>query len=149
VVTLWHTLEHMYNPLDALKKIHLLLKPDGFLIFSTPNLDSLDARLFGQYWIGYELPRHLQVFSYHTLSMLVNKSGFVILDMRCLYGSYAAAASSIRFWMRGKYYNARWRKAMERVLFSLPLRVLASPYFFLIDKLRLSSAITVTCAKAG
>lgn len=147
VVTLWHTLEHLYDPLAALKKIYLLLKPDGILIFSTPNLDSLDARLFGSYWIGYEIPRHLQLFSYSTLCILVNKSGFCISDMRCLYGSYAAAISSVRFWMRDKCRNGKWLKVAERALFSLPFRILASPYFYLMDRLRLSSAITVTCVK--
>ncbi|MGB9872409.1 MAG: class I SAM-dependent methyltransferase [Anaerolineae bacterium] len=149
VVTLWHVLEHLYDPLNALKKIHLWLKPDGILIFNTPNLDSLDARLFGPYWIGYDLPRHLQIFSPNTLRILTDKSGFRIVDMRCLYGSYAAAASSIRFWIRAKKRNAKGLKLVERILFSLPLRILASPCFFLMDRLRLSSALTVTCVKAG
>jgi|YNPNPStandDraft_1061719.scaffolds.fasta_scaffold56234_1 ubiquinone/menaquinone biosynthesis C-methylase UbiE len=149
VVTLWHVLEHIYDPLSALKKIHRLLKPDGLLVFTTPNLESLDARLFGPFWIGYDLPRHLQVFSYRTMRTLTDKSGFRILDARCLYGSYAAAASSIRFWMRARYRDAKWLMMGERALFSLPLRILVAPYFFVMDKLRLSSALTVTCIKIG
>jgi len=148
VVTLWHVLEHIYDPIDALKKIYRLLKPDGILIFTTPNLDSLDARLFGPFWIGYDLPRHFYVFSLRTIRALADKSGFRILDMRCLYGSYAAAASSIRFWMRAKYRNAKWLPRVERVLFSLSFRILAAPYFFIMDRLRLSSALTVTCVKS-
>ncbi len=149
VVTLWHVLEHIYDPLGALRKIYRLLKSEGILIFTTPNLDSLDAHLYGAFWIGYDLPRHLQVFSYRTLRTLTDKSGFRILDIRCLYGSYAAAASSIRFWMRAKNRDAKWLKTVECFLFSLPIRVLASPYFFLMDRLRLSSALTVTCVKVG
>lgn len=145
VVTLWHVLEHLYDPLVALKRIHFWLKPGGLLIFSTPNIESWDAYLFGPYWIGYELPRHFQIFSRRTLCKLTDKSGFRILDMRCLYGSHAAAASSFRFWMRAK--NFKWSKMIEKILFSLPFRVMSAPYFFLMDRLQLSSTLTVTCVK--
>lgn len=147
VVTLWNVLEHLPDPLGACQKIHSLLRPEGLLIFDTPNLDSLDARLFGPYWIGYELPRHLYVFSYRTLRALSEKAGFRIVNMRCLYGSHAAAASSIRFWLRARKRDARWLESVELVLFGRMLRLLALPYFFWMDRLRLSNALTVTCVK--
>ena len=149
VVTLWNTIEHLSDPLGTLRKIHGLLKPQGIVVFSTPNLDSLDARLFGPYWIGYELPRHLYVFSRRTIRMLVTEAGFSILKIQCLYGSYAAAMSSVRFWLRAMAKDARWRGWAERLLFTRPLRLLTLPFFFVNDRLGLSSGITVFCRKVG
>lgn len=147
VVTLWNVLEHLPDPLATLREIRRILKPGGLLVMNTPNLDSLDARLYGPYWIGYELPRHFCVFSYRTLRMVVDRAGFHLADARCLYGSHAAAASSIRFWLRAHGSAGRRRDALERVLFSRATRLLTLPYFFVADRLRLSTALTAFCLK--
>jgi SAM-dependent methyltransferase len=152
VVTLWDVIEHLPDPLGTLRQIHRLLRPGGLLVFNTPNLESLDARLFKAYWIGYELPRHLHVFSRRTLLTLIEIACFRLVDMRCFYGSHAAAMSSARFWLRAKLRNTRWHAWQERlvpVLFSRLLRLLTLPYFFLTDQLRLSSGLTVFCTKGG
>lgn len=147
VVTLWNVLEHLPDPLSALKTTHRLLKPGGLLVLNTPNLDSLDARIFGPYWIGYELPRHLYVFSRRTLRALVEKAGFSILKTLCLYGSHAATMSSIRFWLRAKARNAKWREPLEHILFARAFRLMTLPIFFVIDRLQLSTALTIFCKR--
>lgn len=147
VITLWNVLEHLPDPLDTFKKVHRLLKTGGLLVFNTPNLDSLDARIFGPYWIGYELPRHLFIFSRYTLNLLVKKSGFSIVETRCLYGSHAAAMSSVRFWLRAKARNAKWRELLERVLFTRVFRLVTLPGFFIMDQLQLSTSLTMFCKK--
>jgi len=149
VVTLWNVFEHLPDPLATLREIHRILKPSGLLVINTPNLDSLDARLYGPYWIGYELPRHFCVFSYYTLHIMVKQVGFHVVDARCLYGSHAAAASSIRFWLRA-HVSAGWHRDMlEGVLFSRVVRLLTMPYFFAADRMRLSTALTIFCVKAN
>jgi hypothetical protein len=46
------------------------------LFITTPNCNSFDARLFGQFWHAYDPPRHLTVFTVRTLEQLLKKSGF-------------------------------------------------------------------------
>ena len=75
-VTLFHVIEHVFEPVTLLQNIHNVLRPGGLLVVVTPNLDSLNSRLFGQYWRGLEPPRHLQVFNANSLSYAVDRAGF-------------------------------------------------------------------------
>jgi len=49
VITMWNVIEHLSDPLATLKELRRILKPDGLLVFNTPNLASLDAKIFKQY----------------------------------------------------------------------------------------------------
>ncbi len=147
VITMWNVIEHVPDPTAVLLKIRKWLKPDGILIFNTPNLDSLDARLLGPYWAGFELPRHFLIFSRQTLKTLLTRAGFKMIDSRCFYGSHALFMSGIRFWLRSRLQPPAPRPAIESLLFSLPVRVLFSPLMFLLDRLNLSTAPTSFCVK--
>ena len=63
VITCFHLLEHVYQPLPLLNRIRTWLKPGGFLYVILPNIDSWEAHIFRSYWYGLELPRHLFHFS--------------------------------------------------------------------------------------
>jgi SAM-dependent methyltransferase len=67
VITCFHLLEHVYQPVELLKRIQTWLKPGGFLYVILPNIDSWEASLFRSYWYGLELPRHLFHFSPSSL----------------------------------------------------------------------------------
>lgn len=67
VITCFHLLEHVYQPIELLKRVRHWLKPDGIFYVILPNSDSWEARLFRSYWYGLELPRHLFHFSPVTL----------------------------------------------------------------------------------
>jgi 2-polyprenyl-3-methyl-5-hydroxy-6-metoxy-1,4-benzoquinol methylase len=95
VVTLWDVLEHLFNPRSDLLIIHELLKPGGMVYFSIPNLDSYDRKLFQSDWIGWDVPRHLTLFTEHTINRLLNEIGFEVVDRRCLLGGRGAFLLSI------------------------------------------------------
>jgi SAM-dependent methyltransferase len=63
VITCFHLLEHVYQPLALLKRIRTWLKPGAILYVILPNIDAWEARIFRSYWYGLELPRHLFHFS--------------------------------------------------------------------------------------
>ena len=139
LITMWHVVEHLYDPKASLKIIHQLLKPNGIVILTTPNLNSLDAHLFGQYWTGFELPRHFYVFSKQTILELFRQTGFVLFDARCFYGTHAAFMSSIKFFLKGTEHS---NKLLEKFLLSFPFRLVMSPIFYIFDRLSLSSPLT-------
>ena len=82
VITMYHVLEHLYDPREALSKAYQLLRSEGLLVVAVPNFDSLQARLFRQRWYHLDAPRHLYHFTPRTLKMLLHKAGFKVLETR-------------------------------------------------------------------
>jgi SAM-dependent methyltransferase len=150
VVVLWDVLEHLPNPKSALLEIHRVLTSDGWLIFRVPNLDSFDARLFGPYWAGLDAPRHFFVFSEATLKRLLEISGFTLRRTSCFSGTYPAFVLSVRFWARD-HLSPHAQVWAQRMLESLPVRLLVAPFFQIVDWLKKSTVLTVyaQCAENG
>ena len=79
IITLWHVLEHFYDPATVLHKVYKMLKTDGNLIVEVPNLNSIKFQLAGEgnRWIGGNHPRyHLSFFTIRSLRKMLKKSGF-------------------------------------------------------------------------
>jgi len=143
VVTMWDVLEHVLNPRATLVRIRELLTNDGWLLMSVPNGDSIDARLFGQYWIGLDPPRHMSVFTMSSIKRLLNETGFELDTAYCFYGRYTAFALSLRQWLRAHLCRSAMRNILEQVLFSPVWRYLTLPYFWLLDQMKLGAIITL------
>jgi SAM-dependent methyltransferase len=58
-IVFWHSLEHLRDAGAALDRASQLLAPGGIVVVAIPNLDSLQARAFGERWLALDLPRHL------------------------------------------------------------------------------------------
>ena len=82
VVTSSHVIEHVYDPVGFLAEIRRVLKPGGRLYLRTPNVDSYGYRLFGQYWLPLEAPRHLFLFDPRTLARAATAAGFTSIHVR-------------------------------------------------------------------
>jgi len=63
-------LEHLYEPQRIMAKVGEWLKPGGIFYVLVPNVDSAEGRVFGSYWHGLELPRHLFHYSPKSLTFL-------------------------------------------------------------------------------
>jgi SAM-dependent methyltransferase len=75
VITCFDVLEHVYDPRQVMSKVGEWLKPKGIFYVLVPNIDSAEARVFGSYWQGLELPRHLFHFSPASLKFLAVSVG--------------------------------------------------------------------------
>jgi SAM-dependent methyltransferase len=76
VITCFDVLEHLYEPRKIMARIAEWLKPGGIFYVLVPNVDSAEARVFGSYWHGLELPRHLFHYSPASLKFLAESAGF-------------------------------------------------------------------------
>lgn len=81
VITSSHVLEHVTNPLEELHHIFRILQDDGYFYLATPNFSSAGRAVFGKYWRGLEFPRHLHIFETQQLASLLEKIGFVDVDV--------------------------------------------------------------------
>lgn len=72
-ITMWHVLEHVHNLHGYIEQIRKLLKPGGALLIAVPNYTSTDARIYGQDWAAYDVPRHLYHFSPHAMDVLLQQ----------------------------------------------------------------------------
>jgi SAM-dependent methyltransferase len=75
VVTCFDVLEHLYEPRRVMSRITEWLRPGGIFYVLVPNVDSAEARVFGSYWHGLELPRHLFHYSPTSLKFLAESAG--------------------------------------------------------------------------
>jgi 2-polyprenyl-3-methyl-5-hydroxy-6-metoxy-1,4-benzoquinol methylase len=76
VVTSWDVLEHSPDPARTLGHIRRLLRPDGVLLLTTPDVAGVDARLLGRLWYGYtKIPEHYYFYSRDTLAALARNAG--------------------------------------------------------------------------
>lgn len=81
-VTLFHVLEHLYDPGSYLDAARDLLLPEGRLILQVPNAACWQFMLLGENWSGIDVPRHLFNFRPGDLETLLHKSGFEILRQK-------------------------------------------------------------------
>ena len=71
-----HVIEHLRDPAEVLGRARRALRPDGLLYLATPDANALSAAVFGRFWWGWEVPRHLVVFTPAGLRTLVEAQGF-------------------------------------------------------------------------
>lgn len=76
IVTMFHSLEHIYDINDLLVEVRRIIKDDGILFICVPDADFFEFRLFGPYNYNLEAPRHLYFFTHDSLRKLLQKRGF-------------------------------------------------------------------------
>jgi 2-polyprenyl-3-methyl-5-hydroxy-6-metoxy-1,4-benzoquinol methylase len=142
VVTLWNVLEHLYDPAATLLEIRRILRPEGLLVLAAPEVNSLDARIFGPAWVGYDVPRHLYTFSRATLARLLAQNGFRVVRRRCVDSSHSLFSYSVRFWVHGRPGWQWARPWVGRFETSRLVRLLTAPYFRVVDSLIKGPVVT-------
>jgi SAM-dependent methyltransferase len=71
--------EHLHDPLAALRRARSLLAPGGLVaVLHVPLFDSPEARAFGARWLALDLPRHLTHFERATVPRLAAAAGLAI-----------------------------------------------------------------------
>jgi SAM-dependent methyltransferase len=78
-VTMFHVLEHLYDPRAYLDAARELLEAGGRLVVQVPNSACWQFRLLGKYWNGVQVPRHLVNFRSQDVLQLVESCGFAVV----------------------------------------------------------------------
>src|SRR6266536_1961057 len=74
----WMVLEHLHNPVQALRKINAWTRTGGWLALSVPNIGSYQFALFGDAWFPLQLPNHLFHFTRDSLARVLKAGGWKV-----------------------------------------------------------------------
>lgn len=80
-VTMNHVIEHLHDPIAALRRILAWLRPGGRIWLQTPNIDGQGASQFGADWRGLEPPRHMVLFNPASLQRALRAAGYDAVDL--------------------------------------------------------------------
>jgi 2-polyprenyl-3-methyl-5-hydroxy-6-metoxy-1,4-benzoquinol methylase len=89
LVTMWHFLEHDYDPSRTLRRARDLMKHDAHLVVEVPRLDSFTFRLYRERWPGLQAPQHTALYDRASLLRMLEAAG--LRSLRYLpYGAFPA-----------------------------------------------------------
>jgi 2-polyprenyl-3-methyl-5-hydroxy-6-metoxy-1,4-benzoquinol methylase len=132
LITAFDLLEHVYQPRPFLAKVQEWLKPGGIFFTMLPNIDSWESRIFGSYWYGLELPRHISHFSPKSLRQVMTSLGFQEVHL---------STSSITYVERSVGYL--YSEALQKVGFSPAPAAKATPRSIPWRALRKAMGLTI------
>lgn len=91
VVTAYHVIEHVVDPMIFLVQCRTLLRGDDRVILVTPNAGNFGHGRFGPCWRGLEVQRHLWIFTPGALKECARRAGLA----ECALFTTSANAATI------------------------------------------------------
>jgi 2-polyprenyl-3-methyl-5-hydroxy-6-metoxy-1,4-benzoquinol methylase len=87
VIVMLDVLEHLGDPLDALKKLRSVVDDEGLIVLSTVNLGGLHAKLRNGNWPWF-IRSHLHYFSPETTHAMLAQAGFKMVQWEIVPRSF-------------------------------------------------------------
>ena len=84
IITMWHVIEHLEDPIDLLKKLKGFLKPNGRIIIETPNAeDALLSQYKSEAFADFTYWEcHLYLFSNSTIRTVIEDAGLKLIAQK-------------------------------------------------------------------
>ncbi|GAM08242.1 ubiquinone biosynthesis O-methyltransferase [Geobacter sp. OR-1] len=135
-----HSFEHIPNPNETFEELRRIISPNGLLHIGVPNIDSLNAKIFGKYWWYLGAPVHTYNYSVATLTKMAEKHGFARVRTR-YNADYSGIIGSLQIFL-----NRRSNKtSSEGALINfVPARLLGQWLAKLVNVLQQGDAIELT-----
>jgi SAM-dependent methyltransferase len=98
-VTMFESLEHHRDPLEALRRALRLLKPGGVCVVEVPNWAGAWRRVFGSWWMPLLVPQHLYHFTPASLREAMVAAGFEVRDRHRSMFYPLESTASLALWL--------------------------------------------------
>ena len=101
LITMFHVIEHVEDPVSVLRKLAGWLAPGGISALETPNTSSLDRKLFSSgWWGGFHIPRHWTLFNLKSITRALEEAGLEPLGVHYQTGH--------SFWLNSFHHSIRY-----------------------------------------
>ena len=132
VITLWHYLEHDYNPSQTIETVYNCLKSGGKLIIEVPDYNSISAKIQKSNWQGWHSPRHISLPTKKSFDLLFQKDKWEI-KKHLRYGTLDA----FTLWWLGSMQKKGidWSGSMSNHFWMLVLLKVVTFPIFAFEKL--------------
>jgi len=129
--------EHLCNPFQVVNEIARKLKPGGQFLFSTIVRDSLDHRMYGKYWAGFDFPRHMVHFRLRDVQDMLAAD---FAEVECFF--HGAPIDFVR--------SSSWRKkAIDRLLIFLFSSKLGIILGLLLGLMAMTCRVSFRCRRSA
>ncbi len=81
MLTAFELFEHLFDPLSFLNSVKKLLTSGGHLLMTMLNGQGFDIQLLWERSKSLTPPHHLNFFNTHSISLLLERSGFEVIDI--------------------------------------------------------------------
>lgn len=81
IVTAFDIIEHVRDPEKILKECYHVLKPNGYMVLTTPNMDSIGRKLKKDKWFGHRDRTHVSLLYPNEWIKLIEENGFQVKNI--------------------------------------------------------------------
>lgn len=140
----WMVIEHLHDPVAALRRAFDWLAPGGWIAMSVPDAGSWMCRAFGEAWFCLDVPRHLYHFSPRTLRMVLTACGFRDITL-----TRPGTVGDLVYSVVDRLDDRGWlsRATSRRLLAPWPVRALMAGAGVAARVVPVSSCLVVTARK--
>lgn len=129
-ITMDQVVEHLTNPIGTLRSVADILKPNGYVVLSTPNANGWGAKIFRRRWINWHTPYHLQFFSLVSIEIMAREAGLEVEKVQTITNSrwvnyqwihslfFPKEGEKSKFWSYGNIHTSLVTKLIFK-LFSI------------------------------
>jgi 2-polyprenyl-3-methyl-5-hydroxy-6-metoxy-1,4-benzoquinol methylase len=131
IITMWHYLEHDYQPQQHLKQLLKYSHAHTRLIVEVPNFNSYTRNKFGKHWSGYHTPRHTALYSPKNIELMLKNSGWQV-DQILTYGTLNPY--TLHWMSRMEQKGIDWSASMEPRFIGYVIGMVLNAPLYLLQK---------------